>query len=261
MTTSTNPDAQVLSTDARQRLLEQFSSTPSEQHGEKWAELWTQNFLPWDKGCASPSLEDLLAQKKQELGLACASSSKARKRVLVPGCGKGYDVLLFASYGLDAVGVEISPPAVVQARAWVDSQLEKLDTINYGSVTFIEGDFYKDTWVQSLSLESAGTFDYIYDYTFLCAMPLDMRPAWASRMAHLLRPGSGYLICLEFPLYKPLETGGPPWGLTSDTYVQLLGENFEREMHFQPERWHDIGKGTDWMSVWRRRAGEAAAQL
>lgn len=187
--------------------------------------------------------------------------------------------MLFASYGLDAVGVEISPPAVSQARAWADSQLETLDTTNYGTVTFIEGDFYKDNWLHSISLEPAGAFDYIYDYTvrrpiysaiqrdpadypqFLCAMPLDLRPAWASRMGHLIRPGSGYLICLEFPLYKALETGGPPWGLTSETYVQLLGENFEREMHFQPERWHDIGKGTDWMSVWRRRAGEAAAQL
>ena len=88
---------------------------------------------------------------------------------------------------------------------------------------------------------------------------------------------SGHLICLEFPTYKDPAAGGPPFGLTPDTYVQHLSSPgrelfyddaghvkgsqqlptdlsrgaLERFAHWQPERTHEIGKGTDWISIWR----------
>jgi len=37
-----------------------------------------------------------------------------------------------------------------------------------------------------------------------------MRPAWAKRMAELIRPG-GILICLMFPISN--HVGGPPFAL------------------------------------------------
>ena len=105
-----------------------------------------------------------------------------------------------------------------------------------------------------------------------------MRPAWALRMSQLLaEEGIGKLICLEFPTYKDPLTGGPPYGLTPMTYIEHLShpgkevpydnaghvkegrsqdcaaESFERIGHWQPERTHAIGKGTDWVSIWRRR--------
>lgn len=105
-----------------------------------------------------------------------------------------------------------------------------------------------------------------------------MRPAWAQRMSQLLAKGpSGRLICIEFPTYKEPSTGGPPFGLTPQTYVEHLshpGEelaydenghvkvrsqgqptsgSLERLDHWQPARTHEIGKGTDWVSVWSHR--------
>lgn len=85
-------------------------------------------------------------------------------------------------------------------------------------------------------------------------MPPELRPAWAKRMSELAKPGSGYLICLEFPLFKPLGTGGPPWGLTSAKYDELLSGKFDKIVHYQPQRTHRVGEGSDYITVWRRKA-------
>ena len=42
--------------------------------------------------------------------------------VLVPGCGRGYDVLLFSSYGFNAVGLDISPAAAEEAQKFKAEQ-------------------------------------------------------------------------------------------------------------------------------------------
>lgn len=73
-------------------------------------------------------------------------------------------------------------------------------------------------------------------------------------MHQLVKPGTGFLICLEFPLYKPLETGGPPWGLTSTVYEELLSGGFERIARYMPKRTHKMGEGTDHIAIWRRKS-------
>lgn len=85
----------------------------------------------------------------------------------------------------------------------------------------------------------------------------------------------GFLICIEFPTYKAPSTGGPPYGLPPQVYVEHLHhpgkdipydgqghvevgaiededpEALERIAHYQPKRTHEVGKGTDWVSIWR----------
>jgi hypothetical protein len=92
-------------------------------------------------------------------------------------------------------------------------------------------------------------------------------------MSELLSP-SGRLICLEWPLGKAPEEGGPPHGLTSELYVQLFrnpgqdvkydsrgvvtqnpdtkqGESsLTRIAHDMPERTHEAGKGKDYVGIW-----------
>lgn len=93
-------------------------------------------------------------------------------------------------------------------------------------------------------------------------------------MAQLLAFG-GYLICIEFPSAKDPLLGGPPWALPPQVYTEHLahpgmklpydekgyvkegasGPNspvaLTRVAHWQPERTHEIGKGLDWVSIWR----------
>ena len=97
-------------------------------------------------------------------------------------------------------------------------------------------------------------------------------------MYQLLRlaPDS-YLVCVEFPTYKDPSTGGPPFALPPEVYLAHLSRPgkavpyddtghlvemaveekdpaaFERIAHWQPDRTHEVGKGTDWISVWRQK--------
>ena len=158
-----------------------------EDHNEAWANLWdTNNDDMWDRGRPSPALIDLI--EKDDI-LNPITAEGRRKQVLVPvrypqssilglttngsqGCGKGYDVVMLALHGFDVVGLEISSKGISIAEEY--SRKEFLDPQTYnsgpsgssntglvgrGSVTFIQGDFFKG---DSLSGEK---FDIIYDYT------------------------------------------------------------------------------------------------
>jgi len=258
--------------DARERLRQHFSSGNTPQ---RWDDLWAAGtFLPWDRGTPNPALIDVLETRKDLLGEPLVDGR--RKKVLIPGCGKGYDVYLFAACGYDAVGLEGSKHALEACegfRGEVEGKEEysvRDEKVGRGTVKFVEGDFFKSEWEGGVV---DGGFDVIYDYTFLCALPPSLRAAWSLRMSTLLAP-SGNLVCLEFPTYKEPSTGGPPWALPSEVYEMLLpwpgqepkyndegyiikeprepdSKGLVRVAHWQPERTHEVGKGTDWVGVWQ----------
>ncbi|KAL8675365.1 MAG: hypothetical protein Q9168_000196 [Polycauliona sp. 1 TL-2023] len=271
-----------LSSNDRSRLGTHFA-VPESSHPDRWAQLWDAgDFLPWDRGGPNPALEDLLNQKSAWIGgylVEKGDGSKRRKRALVPGCGRGYDVLLLAAYGYEAYGLEISHKAVERCReeklANGHKYMPDPQSDHAGTSTFLQGDFFDGPWINAIP---DGTFDLIYDYTFFCALSPAMRPAWSQRMLQLLTMNPpGHLICLEFPTYKDPSIAGPPFGLTPQTYLEHLShpgkrlpyddsghvqpgsqaspasDSFQRLHHWQPERTHEIGKGTDWMSIWRHK--------
>lgn len=179
-----------------------------------------------DRSESNPALVEALNGKPDLFSSPFTNSDrKTRKKVLVPGCGRGYDVLVFSSYGYDAYGLDASPTGIEEARKLHQAQGKDQ---NYpvkniqdgrGEVNFITADFFKDEFLaETHSSRSNRTFDVIYDYTFLCALPPSFRPRWAQRMSQLLSP-NGYLICMEFPLGKDPKLGGPPHGLEHELYV------------------------------------------
>jgi SAM-dependent methyltransferase len=158
-------------TDARERLRQNFIHHDLKEHPNRWEHLWAQNDMPWDKGFASPALVDVLADRKP---LLPAAPSGRRPRALVPGCGKGYDVLLLASWGYDAVGVEAAATAIKAATAESQGWEEKPDyavkdeASGRGSARFVFGDFFEKEWEKEALAEDGaneGQWDLIYDYT------------------------------------------------------------------------------------------------
>ncbi|KAJ5190431.1 uncharacterized protein N7498_009416 [Penicillium cinerascens] len=260
-----------------------------DRYVDGWAALWDKGGnLPWDKGFPNPALEDVLVQQKGTLGGPIAQDAQGqsyRRKALVPGCGRGVDVLLLASFGYDAYGLEYSAAAVEACRK-EEAEEHSWDrvrdqTVGRGKVTFVQGDFFDDAWLQKIGVELNG-FDLIYDYTFFCALNPALRPKWALRHTQLLAPSpSGNLICLEFPRHKDPQAPGPPYSSSSSAYMEHLshpGEEIpydnglvkheplrgpskaglERVAYFQPERTHQIGQGEngvihDRVSIWRRR--------
>ncbi|RMZ17460.1 hypothetical protein D0862_00795 [Hortaea werneckii] len=254
----------MASTDVRERLRQHFDALPPEKQAGGWNAMWEQNVTPWDRGEPSPALVDTLQHKLPQIEASSSQDTpgnkaahnqqptRRRKKALVPGCGRGYDVLLLAAYGYDAYGLDTSTLAIQGAQELARSpdRATKYPPSNHasgtgpGTATFLEADFFSDDFLththpppgspQNPTTATTGpdphpaeaeqnkTFDLIYDYTFLCALPPALRPAWSKRMSQLLSPLDGVLICLEFPLHKPPSAGGPPHGLTRELYEQLL---------------------------------------
>ena len=82
-------------------------------------------------------------------------------------------VLLLASHGYDAYGLEVSEGAIEQCQ-----EVQKQDGNKYpvrdtasgaGTVNYILGDFFSDTWAKVV--DRGDSFDLIYDYT-VCEDPL-----------------------------------------------------------------------------------------
>ncbi|KAB8067988.1 S-adenosyl-L-methionine-dependent methyltransferase [Aspergillus leporis] len=275
MTLTSNQNAP----EGRSWVVNHFAEREVRDHGSVWAALWdTQNNDMWDRGKPSPALIDLVEQR-EGLFQPLAADGR-RKRALVPGCGRGYDVVMLALHGYDAYGVEISATGVAAAQSYASQELQKPQAYNFGerksgwagpgNATFIKGDFFRRDWEPKVLKDGEVLFDIIYDYTFLCALHPDLRWQWAARMAGLLR-GDGYLVCLEFPLYKDPALLGPPWGLhgvhwdllarggdgvaNSGTAPEItetdqLGGRFKRVLYVKPARSYEIGKGTDMLSVY-----------
>ncbi len=137
--------------------------------------------------------------------------------------------------------------------------------------------------VESSAVQNANTrrtagkkFDFIFDYTFFCALPVELRPKWGKRISTLLRPESGRLLTLIFPIpnessssssssSSPLPTptllDGPPFPVTVEDYRSVLephgfemvdGSPFEHEDTIKPRKgkelvcwWKLIDTGTD----------------
>ncbi|KAJ0417385.1 thiol methyltransferase [Aspergillus carlsbadensis] len=268
-----------------------FAKYQGDKYVEGWATLWDKaagDNLPWDRGFPNPALEDTLAQQGGTIGGPIAPDGRRRK-ALVPGCGRGVDVLLLASFGYDAYGLECSAAAVEACRREEEKMGEndgwyrvRDGKIGRGKVTFVQGDFFDDAWLEEIGIPRNG-FDVVYDYTFFCALTPTLRPKWALRHTELLAPQpTGNLICLESPRNKSPLAPGPPFASPSEAYMAHLsypGEQIsyndeglvdvdparepsraglERVAYWQPERTHAVGKGEDGVvydrvSVWRRR--------
>jgi SAM-dependent methyltransferase len=170
-----------------------------------WSELWRNQLTLWDLGKPTAAFRDEYLK-----AVASARVPTNGGRILIPGCGSGWDVDAIArtKYSPTVVGLDIAPEAIAVAQKHVAST---------PGATVVCGDFFK------YPLEPV---DLIFDYTFFCALPPRMRGDWGARTASLLKPG-GRLLTLAFPL-APDEQAmdpdapGPPFPVSESAYTQSL---------------------------------------
>lgn len=173
--------------DARAELKRHFDDHFQDgNYAKGWAKLWEEgDFLPWDRGRPSPALIDTLENYREVIGNAVFDGR--RKKALVPGCGRGVDVLLLASFGYDAVGLEISPQAVKACHEFAEANEStyppKDEKMGKGSAQFVLGDFYKNEWKKEVGMAEHEQFDLIYDYT----VSIDVYDGGATDAVVLLR--------------------------------------------------------------------------
>lgn len=170
---------------------------------EFWDELYRQGAAGWDLGGPTPAFLELLK------GPDAPSAGK----MLVPGCGRGYDAVLFAQHGFDVTGVDYAPSAVEAARRLAEEKGV--------ACTFRQDDLF------ALPAQYPGTFDYVLEYVCFCAISPQRRGEYVQAMADVLRPG-GELIGLFFPVlasgYAP---DGPPFPMSDQEIRALFSAHFD----------------------------------
>jgi cyclopropane fatty-acyl-phospholipid synthase-like methyltransferase len=126
---------------------------------------------PWDIGRPQPAFVRL------------ADSGLLRGRVLDAGCGTGEHTLLAVARGADAVGVDVSPRAIEQARRKAD---ERGLTVRFEVA-------------DALSLGELGlTFDTVIDSGLFHVFDDAGRARYVTSLASVLPPGGTcYLMCFS----------------------------------------------------------------
>ena len=170
-------------------------------HHVDWNHRYAQGDTPWDKGVCHPELPDFLDELPDN------------GPVLVPGCGRGWDVIALAERWPQRriLGMDISELAVADARA---------HTRHLPNVEIMLADFLETPEV--LGVESHGL---VWEHTCFCAIPPAKRSAYAAAMASTLAPGG--VIAGVFFLALDDEGRGPPWNCPPDDLKSFFGKHFE----------------------------------
>jgi SAM-dependent methyltransferase len=137
-----------------------------------WDDAYAGSDPPtWDLGAPQPAFVRLAAD-----GLLTG-------QVLDAGCGTGEQALLAASSGADALGVDISPLAIEQARGkaasrGIKARFEVADALSLGDLGL--------------------SFDTIIDSGLFHVLDDDNRARYVSSLASVSRPGGRlYLMCFS----------------------------------------------------------------
>lgn len=191
---------------------------------EFWDTRYRDGVTPWDAGRVPPTLAQWLR--------AQPAPPAAGRRVLVPGCGSGYEVRAFAEHGDDVLGIDFSDAAIEAARR----TLGKLA----GRVR--QADFF--------ALAEA-PFELVYERTFLCALPRREWPRWGVRVAELVSPGG---LLAGFFFFDDNERG-PPFGISARELHALLDPAFAalEDEAVPAAQSVPVLAGKERWQVWKRR--------
>ncbi len=156
-----------------------------------WQARFDSGTTPWDRGASNPRLGRWIESGRLE---PC--------RILVPGCGSGYEVAALAAAGFEVTGVDYAPSAVRRARA----RISALALPQGASAQVVQAD--------ALRWSAEAPFDAVYEQTFLCALYPDSWVPYAAQLNRWLRPG-GRLFALFMQAPRPGSAEGriqgPPY--------------------------------------------------
>lgn len=187
-----------------------------------WTKRWDAGKIPWDLGGVPVALQRFLARPMLQT------------RVLIPGCGSGYEVRAFHETGHHVSAIDLAETAVARAREVLGPLADRV----------ILGNFFKHDF-------AANQYGLIYERGFLCSLPPARWPDYVARMAALIPPG-GRLVGLF--LYGE-EPEPPPFPLTQDTAAALFRGRFRLSLD-EPvnEKSVSVYQGMEHWQEWERLA-------
>ncbi|MDQ6971831.1 MAG: methyltransferase domain-containing protein [Mariprofundaceae bacterium] len=158
---------------------------------QDWEDRYLRGETGWDRGGTSPALTHWLTH-----------TLKAPARVLIPGCGRGHEVIMLARLGFSVTAIDIAPSAVAHLK----QELARAGL----SAEVILGDLF--------TYSPDEPFDVVYEQTCLCAIQPGQRKAYEERLHAWLKPGG-----IRLALFMQADSeGGPPFHCAVNDMQQLF---------------------------------------
>jgi SAM-dependent methyltransferase len=186
-----------------------------------WQSRYDQGQTGWDRGGASPTL------------LRWLTAGDLRPcRILVPGCGRGHEVVALAKAGFEVTGVDFAPAAVETVRAHLASENLAADVV--------QSDLF--------AYRPDQPFEAIYEQTCLCALPPERWAEYEERLARWLTRGGRLFTAFM----QTDSAAGPPFACPPDAMRRLFAaDRWEWPERLEPQE-HPTGL-VELTGVLRRR--------
>jgi methyl halide transferase len=171
---------------------------------EFWEERFRDGHTPWDRSEVNPQLSAWLV-----------AGELSPCRIVVPGCGAGYELAVLAASGFEVTGLDYTPLALERARQTLMKARQ--------TATLVEADV--------LVWQPERPVDAIYEQTCLCALFPDQWLTYAEQLHRWLRPaGRLYALFVQYPRPGAAEgyIQGPPYHCDINGMRALFSE----------PRWH-----------------------
>lgn len=179
------------------------------ENQEFWEQLYQTNTTPWELNVPAPPFRTFLSSPY------VLPSGK----MVIPGCGSGNEVLLFAQNGFEVTGVDFAQSAVQITAAKLSAE-GLLGTQAY----LLQRDFFDIH-------EYDKYFDYVLEHTCFCAIHPSRRRTYEMTVKDMLKPG-GKFIALWWLLDHG--KGGPPYSVTKSEIFDLFSNDFNIDLAFTP---------------------------
>ena len=190
---------------------------------EDWQRHYEENDLGWDLGQVAPPFVKLWQEEKLPLG-----------KVLVPGCGRGHEVVFMAENGFDVTAIDFSSGAVT----YLKNALKKRNLEG----RILHQDFF------SLDESHEGVYDLVLEQTFFCAISPKQRRDYVLNVSRILKPG-GILVGL---FYHTDEQGGPPYNTTREDIERHFSKKFEIQELDKTSLSAEQRKDKEWLGILKK---------
>ena len=189
-----------------------------------WERHYDENNLEWDLGEVAPPFVCLWEEMR-------ISPCKA----IVPGCGRGHEVIFLAERGFQVTAIDFTQGAVgLTKRALSKKSLS-------GEV--LQQDFFE------LASCHNNQFDLMLENTFFCAITPVMRHRYVSIAERILKPG-GLLIGL---FYETGKEGGPPFNTSKSDVEEYFSELFVIKMLSKTSHSAEQRQDKEWLGVFEKK--------
>lgn len=184
-------------------------------------QFWLERWQSGEIGFHQPKVQPALQAHWKRLTLASNAT------VLVPLCGKSVDMTWLAQSGHRVIGAELSKKAVDAffSEQGITPSAHTVGAFNVKSAHGVElwcGDFF------ALDAKTLPKLEAVYDRAALVAMPPELQPRYAQKIAQLLAAG-GQVLLIGLD-YNPSEMGGPPFSVPEARVRELFEDEFEIEV-------------------------------